>query len=53
MNRAFSAGGFLALYEALGRCPRLLMNAAPLALKKDTPRRNQIILASLPSALEG
>jgi hypothetical protein len=29
MNRAFSAGGF---HEFLGRCPRLLMNAAPLAL---------------------
>jgi hypothetical protein len=33
MNRAFSAGG-LALHKSLGRCPRLLMNAAPLALNK-------------------
>src|SRR5207249_11374182 len=33
MNRAFSAGG-LALPEFLGRCPRLVMNAAPLALNR-------------------
>ena len=31
MNRAFSAVG-LAWHEFLGRCPRLRMNAAPLAL---------------------
>jgi hypothetical protein len=31
MNRAFSAGPF-ALHKSLGRCPRLAMNAAPLAL---------------------
>jgi hypothetical protein len=31
MNRAFGAGGFW-LIETLGRCPRLQMNDAPLAL---------------------
>src|SRR5450631_1732495 len=33
MNRAFSAVG-LALRKSLGRCPRLVMNAAPLALNR-------------------
>src|SRR5437667_446312 len=33
MNRAFSAGA--SCTNSLGRCPRLLMNAAPLALKRD------------------
>jgi hypothetical protein len=32
MNRAFSAS-VLALHGYLGRCPRLIMNAAPLALQ--------------------
>jgi hypothetical protein len=33
MNRAFSAGGFT-FHEYLGRCPRLLMNAAPFGAKQ-------------------
>jgi hypothetical protein len=34
MNRAFSAGD-LAVTEILGRCPRLIMNVAPSALKRN------------------
>src|SRR5664279_4285183 len=33
MNRAFSARD-LTLHESLGRCPRLIMKAAPLALSR-------------------
>src|SRR5207247_4027974 len=33
MNRAFSAEG-LTLHGSLGRCPRLLLKAAPLALNR-------------------
>jgi hypothetical protein len=32
VSRAFRAGGF-GFIETLGRCPRLEMNVAPLALK--------------------
>jgi hypothetical protein len=37
MNRAFSADG-LHLWFFLGRCPRLRMDAAPLARLTRTPR---------------
>jgi hypothetical protein len=43
-SRACGTGGF-ALHKSLGRCPRLLMNAAPLALNR-YPRQ------TLPSGLE-
>jgi hypothetical protein len=37
LNRAFSAGRFVS--RILGRCPRLKMNAAPLALKRNSAGR--------------
>jgi len=40
MNRAFSAAD-LTLPESLGRCPRLFMNAAPLALDRYAARRRR------------
>jgi hypothetical protein len=33
MNRAFSAGGLI-LHDYPGRCPRLFINGAPLALNR-------------------
>jgi hypothetical protein len=43
LNRAFSAGRFVS--RILGRCPRLKMNAAPLALKKRKRREVKILPA--------
>jgi hypothetical protein len=51
MNRAFSASG-LALQESLGRCPRLVMNAAPLALDRCGRAERAIHLAVTVSTLE-
>jgi hypothetical protein len=49
VNRAFSAGGVFLISRSLGRCPRLEVNAAPLALNTCSAfagRKNSIISAS-------
>jgi hypothetical protein len=41
VNRAFSANQIF-LTKTLGRCPRLAMNAAPLALKQKASREKRL-----------